>query len=667
MSTGPARDQQTQISSGSNPYRGSVVADAWARFADEADVTSIHRDVYDTCLAAVDHARTGRSSAGITLYGSAGSGKTHLIGRIRRRLTDNSDSPTLERLSQAFAYVRLNANPESLYRHVRQRVAEDLLRGPRRGLTQIDRMVLTRLMDADEGGGDLGGWWEHALEERPDDLPELLADFGQKERISTTFIQVLIHLISKRHRLDVAGWLRGDALPEPAYQRLGIAANIEDDPEQAARQVLIDFMRLAGPQVPLVLCFDQVEALQDDPRDTAAIFRYGQLITDLHDADTNLVLISCMQSSLYAELRQAIPQYAIERMAGFRTSSLLPLHTEQARDLLQQRVRLLGADPDRPANADELWPLDQADLARMVPEVGCTPRALLDAAATCWDERKRPGQLPVAKPPRTEDWLAEEWEQRIETARGSSPPERSDETLRDGVPRLVHVAGEGWKCAGTKDKLALDYVLTGPANEARVGIKVCEDDGNALASQFKKLVSLDPGKSNLQKLVLLRDERRPISKNALKTHQYLKTLEQNDAVFLPVPPEAIAALNSLRQLLADAAAGDLDCRGQAVGFDTVLGWLRQNLPMELRELADQLLLPGTGPTVVSPYLERLQAHLQERCVLAADEAARLLEIPVERVLSLASERTDLFGRIDGERTALFSARMGSSALSSASN
>lgn len=495
MSTASAPLSQAIISPGTNPYRGSVVADAWARFADESDVTSIHRDIFETCLAGVDHARTGRSSAGITIYGSAGSGKTHLIGRLRRRLTDDCHSPTLERLSQAFAYVRLNANPESLYRHVRQRVAEDLLRGPRRGMTQIDRMILTRLMDADQGGGDLSGWWDHALEERPEDLPELLADFGQTERISTAFIQVLIHLVSRRHRLDVAGWLRGDALPEVSYARLGIASNVDDDPELVARSVLIDFMRLAGPQVPLVLCFDQVEALQHDPRDTDAMFRYGQLITDLHDADTNLVLISCMQSSLFDQFRQAIPKYALERMAGFRTSSLRPLHGDQARDLLRQRIRIHGADPDRPAGSAEFWPLDDADLAAIVPDVGCTPRALLDAAATRWDERKRPGQLPVEKPPSTEDWLVQEWERRIETARETSPPEKSDETLRDGIPRLVHVAGGGWRCAGTTDKLALDYVLTGPNDEARVGIKVCEDDGNALASQLKKLVALFPGKA----------------------------------------------------------------------------------------------------------------------------------------------------------------------------
>src|SRR5262249_13948897 len=159
---------------------------------------------------------------------------------------------------------------------------------------------------------------------------ELLFSLGQNENLSPTFVQVLRHFVRNRHRLEVAGWLRGDPLTDAAYDRLEVAPPVLDsDPEGNARQMLTDLMRLAGPEVPLAICFDQVEALLTDPNDSQPYFAYAQLLVDLYSADTNLVLISCMQSAVTQQIAKSIPNYAKDRMHSFATCSLSPLNLDQ--------------------------------------------------------------------------------------------------------------------------------------------------------------------------------------------------------------------------------------------------------------------------------------------------------------------------------------------------
>lgn len=649
-------------SAGPNPFRGSVVADAWGKTPDQADVGQIHGDVFSTCLKAIEQARHGASSAGVVIYGEAGSGKTHLIGRLRRRLTDSNEQPTLERLSQAFAYVRLNANPSSLFRHVRQRVVEDLLRKPPRGVSQLERMLLTRLMDADGGGGDIRQWWDYALDERRDELPGLIEDFGAGENLSPDFIRAMTCVVLRQHRLDATSWMRGDSLSEASSARLQIAAPVDGDLETESRRVLVDFVRLAGSQVPLVICFDQVEALQSRLDDTESLFKYSQLVTDLHDADTNLVLISSMQSSLLKYLSTAVPNYANHRLGSFASTSLQPLGFELAKQLLLHRLD--GFSTLAPnGTSGSLDPLTDADVRTLVGRLGCTPRALLDGAARLWDMKHGEGTPPPPLPP-LDRRLDDEWQDRLEARRLANRNEDTEEILRDGVPRLVTVVEDGWTATDGKDVGGLDYILAAPKQEARVGVKILQAEGRRLATQLQRIVEAREKSAKFERIVLLRDERLPIGRTAVKTREYLTELEKNEGVLAWVNPEAVAALDALRRLLADAASGDLDLSGEQVDQPTVLDWLRRNLPMPLRELADFVVAPSVevdgGPTLVC---ERLQEYLSESPLASVDEAARAIDEPADRILAAAGERTDLFGLVRGDSAVIFSARHGSRCLS----
>ncbi|MGH9893234.1 MAG: hypothetical protein ACREA0_14835 [bacterium] len=65
----------------------------------------INAEAFEACLKAVEQARAGRQSASILLNGVPGSGKTHLLARLRVHLEDRirHDPGALA----VFVYVRL--------------------------------------------------------------------------------------------------------------------------------------------------------------------------------------------------------------------------------------------------------------------------------------------------------------------------------------------------------------------------------------------------------------------------------------------------------------------------------------------------------------------------------------------------------------------------------
>lgn len=661
-------DQSQLLSRLTNPLISAVVGDPWTIPESDPDVNEIHRDVFEKCVDAVEMARTAASSLGIVIHGQAGSGKTHLIGRLRRKLIDDSRNPQLEKLSQAFAYIKLNTNAGSLTRHVRRCVAVDLLRSQRYGWNQFERMVISRLMEVAEGQSDMSLWWEYFLEERKQDLEGLLLQLQASDNLSPAFVRVLGFLIRRQHLLEVRGWLIGEPLSEAALKRLDLGAEDgHEDPELQSLEMLLNFMRLAGTKVPLVLCFDQIEALQSSLNDVESFERFGHVLAALADADPNLVLISCLQTARYDLLKQAIPGYAMARIASRASVSLNPLNSEQAEALLAQRLKPLAES--RPSGASLIWPFTEIDLQQFVG-TGCSPRELIVAAAQRFDLLCLGPMAEPVGPPQidTQKWFEDEWERREDAARQTNTPEATAEILSDGIPRLVGVLAPDWKVSSAKHGVAVDYILTAPKKEAQVGVKICEGSLISLAAKLKTLSTLYPAKSGLQKLVLLRDERSPISKNAKKTLDYLDILQRNEAIYLPVPPQTLAALDALRQLLADAAAGDLACGAETIHMDRVLDWLRSHLPDSLKELADVLVTQGREPLGGgdSVYLATLQEWLSERCLARWADAIQAVNVSgkqADALLTAAEQRTDLFGVIHGEPTVVFSSRMASPSAS----
>jgi len=594
----------------SNPFRSSIVADPWRW--DVVDVPEIHQEAFDLCRTALARVGQERRSTSVLLHGDAGSGKTHLLARLQAwlagGLTLYGPAPPA-----IFVSVRLQTSPQMIWRHLLSRFGEDLLRQTANGRTQLERIMLPRLVDLRPSIGEPNGWLERIQRQArtdpraTDEVAEVIESLEQMAGLSDRDLgTVLTHFLLGRHRRDVRAWLRGESLPEVALAQLGLKTDIDGDPEERARTLVLNLCRLTGPEMPLVFCFDQVEALQSHPQDLAGLHRFGQMIGFLHDETSNTVLISCILSIFIDSLNRSIIASDYDRLKSFGHLPLKALTPWEAKRLIETRLNTI---PDlqqwRKVGADRFWPLSEEWIDLALSKNINTPRALLSHCADRFEQDCRP-ELHRYRPT-VDDFLAQEMDERLEESAATIQPDQTSGILAHGLPLLLRVLDPGWEQGASAPLKGIDLLLEGRAG--RVMLSLCNHNNmTTLASHFRRLRDqlgeLVLEESGRERRLLVRDVRLPISNLARRTREYREELLAKGFEWIGITPEMVAAIDALRRLLSEAKAGDLANFGESISAATVSQWIVANLATRLTSLRDLLDMimpsPGSGEPATQP-------------------------------------------------------------------
>lgn len=622
-----------------NPFRDAIVRDAWS-FA-KVDVPEINRRAFDVCANAFSQVVKGKGSASVLLHGSTGSGKTHLLSRLQNQLVTGAVPQCI------FASVKLQTSPDMLWQHLRRRLADDLLREIRE-TTQLQRLAAHYLAQRDPERQSPGAW-ERRLRvlatsgaEHTSEVDEMLDQVAETAALSFDVRTILGHLVFRRHRPEARAWLRGDSLPEEALARLGLSAPADADPEDQARDVILGLCRLSEPSLPMVLCFDQVEALQAHTGDRSAFFRLGGMLATLFEADDTLLLLTCVQSAMLYEFKDAIREADWVRLARTETS-LEPLWPDQAYLLLERRLdaapalaALRRAHPRHP-----LWPLSPSEIDPLLDRAA-TARRVLSHGEQLFDRLR----TEKARAPREERaFLAEELAARRSEAQGRLEPSQTEATLRHGLPLLLDLLEPSWRVdteSGEREAVTLK------GERASVEAYVLNQDSmTSLASKLRRLLrSKKPGR------VILRDPRLPIRRTAKQARKYLDELLGAGVRLLEPDLEVLAALEAMRTLLSDARAGDLANDGAPVSAPAVRDWLAGQLEaLRLRSFLTEVLSGGATPVL---GLENEVADaLRDRPILAIDALAATLSRTPEELSATISAHPSRFGLLHGPPAVVF--------------
>jgi hypothetical protein len=630
-----------------NPFRNAVVGDPWGLA--EADVGEIGRQAFEACCKAIAATLAEHRTSAVLIRGEPGSGKTHIIRRLRAYL---AASPDYRFRETHFVYVRLMTAPAMIWRHLRRRIIDDLLRTTPDGTMQIEWMVYRRLAAEGSKGELLDLWkrelsgglaWDerafaHALAATLRALPEnrlatleLFHTLDGEAQLPPGFVRVLRRLATRRDLALAHAWLRGDSLTASELEKLGIADDplVDEDPEYVAREMVMALVRLAGDKAPVLLCFDQVEALETIAGDLSGFVAFGGVASALHDEAKNIVLVSCMQSAVLGKFRRA--DYA--RLAE-HSVHLPSLGRQEAARLIQAR---LAASPGHACH------LPEAELAGVFNEQGrASARAILNRAAELFDRTVTQVPAPALT---LSSFLQQEWEKRMDSAMESIAPGNVDDLLGQGIPALI-AAGSKWKPASGSGDIDVRVESEG----GPIGVSVCNQKN--MRSLAARLHRLDAG-GEASRLVLLRDPRLPIGRYAHATRRYLDDLTKGGARLVRPSLEALQALEALRTLLADARAGDLSQNGSPVNPQTVHDWLTQHMPPCLNRLLEEI----TGNEAVSAADPQLREDLLElveaRCLLPLEEAARDLQLPPAILRKLVEVSPEVAGILEGPPPVLY--------------
>lgn len=619
-----------------NPFQDNVVHDAWQA---PADVVDVNGHVFDACLAGLTAAQRGMRDS-LIIHGSAGSGKTHLLSRFQRHLHSTAGEANDHILRCVFVFVRLQTSPQQLWQHVRRRLASDLVRRDE-GLTQLQRLVAHQIAERSHTSPRSEVMRLRILgKESHDVISAHMRHLAQTLELPRDLCIVLEHILCNRAVMDAAAWLRGDGLPERVLAELGLAPDDVDDREQASRDIVLALARLAAGTLPIVVCFDQVEALQRAHDDSEAFFRFGRLAADLHDTDSNVFVITCLQSGLLQPFEAAVRDADKDRFMR-RSVVIKDLAQNEVVSLIRARLdsvpelaALRRARPEAPH-----FPFDQAFMDALASESPCVPRRVLSRAKRRFEELQH-GQAALVVDPK--QFLTTLWGKREPNGYASLDAAGTTSILLKST-EILATAGE---LPVEEGRDGADLVLRA-AKPVALSVRN-EVDGRSLTPRLKALVG-QVGRSPDRDWVLVRDPRLAISKAAVKAREHLAALTAAGVRLVEPSVAALRALDALSSILADAKAGDLANEGETVTTSQVLEWLRalrSDLTFEpIRELLDEIL---EGGAVSDSALEQdLAALLARHRVLEAERAAQEISRSVSDVVALGQRMERRFLVLNG--------------------
>lgn len=347
----------------------------WKESQNESqEVTSIHEHVVDSVELALNQVASDHKTRTLMLLGDSGSGKSHLLGRIKRRLNDRA----------CFAYIGPWSDSQFIWRHVLRQTVDSLMAIPE-GHTESQ---LTRWLKGLEFF-KRSGFAKRLMGERKVFIRDMQASFPTAYQ-GREFFSAIYALLDPELSMLAADWLRGENLDDDDLQLLRVRRSI--DSENAAQNMMSNLGWLADSTQPVVLCFDNLDNVPDMPNGQSGVKAVFNVNTVIHNERLKnfLVVISLIKSNWDSveqqvepankdrvDQRLILPRITIDQAIALWASRLHPLHAQAS-----------------PPPVSSIAPLTKAWLEHKYPGGRLVPRLALMLGEQLIRDYKKTGKLP---------------------------------------------------------------------------------------------------------------------------------------------------------------------------------------------------------------------------------------------------------------------------------
>lgn len=338
-------------------------------------VQSIHQDAIDRIKETLASIKKDNRTRSVMLAGDAGSGKSYLLSRLKQTFNN----------SAFFAYIGPWADREYIWRHTLRYTVDSLMHVPKKQQESqlilwlkslsafADKSLLKTLL------GEKGLFVLNLTSTYPSGIYQAREFFG------------VLYSLTKPELYPIAcDWLRGENLDDDALKMLGVRSYI--DSEEAARGILGNFGRISAATMPIVLCFDNIDAsprLNDGSCDLQPVFRVNTIV---HNENLkNFLLIISLVTNNWRENQHKIEQADKDRIEKYILLKSIDL--EQAEALWQIRLYPLHSQAN-PQPESAIYPFDREKLAEKFPGGKTTPRNVLKLGQQLFLEHKIAKQSP---------------------------------------------------------------------------------------------------------------------------------------------------------------------------------------------------------------------------------------------------------------------------------
>lgn len=357
-----------------NPFGSSRVD---TPFQNHIDFKEVYKNEFNSLKSTLNNIKLdpNHQSIGVSVIGEAGSGKTHLMMRLAKEILKNN----------RLLFIRQPNNPKSIIYHIYNRILESFVeRIPNSEYSQLEyllaisfsKIVVENLNQKDRLNQKDEGILEK-LSSNPLGIYNLLGQDGteQKRRnwhfiekktiewwsehfgFSGYSIDIIKGLMkfcsySDENRRDlVRRWLSANELDEDEISSIGLSNWSEDiDKEEFSLEAISTFGKLSIVDEPLIIVFDQLEALKYNEE---LLINFGEALKEIFTHTPNSLIITNIFPDRLEYFKSYFDSSIIDRLSQFKVTLQTP-SKDELRKILDLKAKDSNLELNSILNKDEI-------------------------------------------------------------------------------------------------------------------------------------------------------------------------------------------------------------------------------------------------------------------------------------------------------------------------
>ncbi|MBF2063516.1 MAG: ATP-binding protein [Calothrix sp. C42_A2020_038] len=339
----------------------------------EFTVNSIHQEAIVDIERELNLVATTHRSRTVLLVGDPGSGKSYLLGRLKRTLNSKA----------FFAYILCNWSDDYIWRHILRYTVDSLIQVPE---GQEESQLILWLKSLSAFTKCNLSIWNLLHNDRQKFIKHLKDTYKQARLYNADIFFGVLHDLTNPDLYSIAcEWLRGDDLSQESMQALRIRSCI--DTEDAAKNILANLGKISKETQPIVLCFDNLDTMPKLADGLLNIQPFFDVNTTIHGENLKnfLVVISIITNTWNINLKniQQADKAGIHKVVKLKSITL-----DQAEAIWNHQLRLLHEKANPKPNSP-IFPLTRQVLEENFPGGKTYPRHAINLGKDKYDEYKK--------------------------------------------------------------------------------------------------------------------------------------------------------------------------------------------------------------------------------------------------------------------------------------